>query len=127
VFIKRGKKPRFKLVHPQSQSHTLQTVYFCTWLSNELRLLSTELRLSTPGSWTLVSQPSPLQKSKSEWASLEGASSSTLPTPSTFSRLERVWNEKENLVIIKWKGSFSQIQKPTFLPPLSNQSVEHPK
>ena len=41
-------------------------------------------RVSMPGRLTLVSQPSPLQKSSTQLASLIGASSSTLPTPSIY-------------------------------------------
>merc|ERR1712024_365627 len=39
-------------------------------------------RVSMPGRLTLVSQPRPLQKRSTQLASLIGASSSTLPTPS---------------------------------------------
>ena len=46
-----------------------------------------EHRLSTPGRFTLVSHPKPLQKSKIELANLAGASSTTFPTPSTLRRL----------------------------------------
>jgi hypothetical protein len=94
--------------HTHTHIHTTDTnikqyrptmdIYFetDTWLSTELLRLSTELRLSTPGNWTLVSQPRPLQKSSTEWANLAGASSSTLPTPSTFSKLERVWKASKH-------------------------------
>ena len=49
--------------------------------------LSVEDLRSTPGKATLVNHPNPLQNSKMELANLAVASSTTLPTPSTFRRL----------------------------------------
>ena len=71
-----------------SISHNLrEDKNLCTWLS-------VEARLSTPGRLTLVNQPKPLQNSKIELANFAEASSTTLPTPSTFRRLVLVWKKK---------------------------------
>ena len=73
----------------------------CPWFFNEsfsllilcvlLTLLPVEDLRSTPGRSTDVSQPSPLQNSSIELASLAGDSSKTFPTLSTFSSEDLVW------------------------------------
>ena len=75
-----------KVVNAQT-SVSLKECKDITWLS-------VELRLSTPGRLTEVSQPKPLQNSRMEWANLPGDSSMTLPTLSTLSNDDFVWKKE---------------------------------
>ena len=89
IFRCAGTENRQKPLKPLKPLKLLKTVKSSTFF--KLTVLSVDDLLSTPGKLTDVSHPKPLQKSKIELANLPGASSTTLPTPSTLRRLVRVY------------------------------------